>query len=287
MRIFFITLATVIVVGVLILMARIWGLGQTFQAYEHPFFNQAPVTVVKTETIEKAEQILKLNPQAALWLDVRISKDKTVFVLSSTHDKEFLDLKRKEQEQNPSVPIMTGIKLSEYSWNDLKSFYKDSSLLKDFYSKFPNTRFVLNVVDNASEVHVAVVNAIKDLKPDSRTLLQSDALVIMTTTKELKPEWLYGTSVPDIVRLLTFDSMWILPSTQFKGDVFLAPFKIKNRPAFNDDIISEMRRRKKRVVLGPIRTKEEMAETIRMKADGYITEDLPQLMQLLGQGPTQ
>lgn len=286
MRIFFITLATLIVFGVLIFMARIWGLGQNYSLYEHSFFSGAsPLVIVKTDSLEKASEALRLRPDAVLWLDVRLSKDKVSFILPQSRDRDFLEMKRLEQEKNPTTPIMTGKKLAEYPWKQLKEYYKNLPLLKDFYEKFPQTRFVLNVIDNASEVHQVVVDTVKNFKPNERTLLQSDALVIMTSAKELKPEWVYGTSVPDIVRLLTFDSMWILPSTQFKGDVFISPFKIQNRSAFNDDIIFEMRRRKKRIFLGPIKTASEFTEAKRLNVDGYITEDLPMLIQFLGQSP--
>lgn len=268
-------------------MARIWGLGQSYSLYEHSFFSgSTPLIIVKADTVEKADEDLKLRPDAVLWLDVRLSKDKVAFILPVSRDNEFLEAKRQEQEKNPTTPIMIGNKLAEYPWNQIQDFYKNPPLLKDYYEKFPQVRFLINIVDNVSEVHQVVVDVIKDLKPNERTLVQSDALIIMTSIKDLKPEWVYGTSVPDLVRLLTFDSMWILPSTQFKGDVFISPFKIQNRVAFNDDIISEMRRRKKRVLLGPIRTESEFTEASRLQADGYITDDLPKLLQLLGQGPT-
>ncbi|MGZ3781265.1 MAG: hypothetical protein ACXVCY_11500 [Pseudobdellovibrionaceae bacterium] len=286
MRIFFITIATLVVFGVLILMARIWGFGQNYTAYEHSFFSgPPPLIIVKADTLEKADEILKLRSDAVLWLDVRVSKDKISFVLPEIRDREFLEAKHQEQEKNPTKPIMIGNKLAEYPWDQIKEFYKNPALLKDFYEKFPQTRFVLNIIDNVAEVHQTVVDTVKDLNPDKRTFIQSEFLVIMTTVKELKPEWVYGTSIPDLVRLLTFDSMWILPSTQFKGDVFIAPFKLQNRPAFNDDIISEMRRRKKRIFLGPIHTETELAEARRLQADGYITDDLQKLNQMLGQSP--
>ncbi|MBO9668465.1 MAG: hypothetical protein J7501_16830, partial [Bdellovibrio sp.] len=111
--------------------------------------------------------------------------------------------------------------------------------------------------------------------------IQSEANVVIQAVKDLKPEWIYGTGTPDLMRLMSFDSLWVLPATQFKGDVFVAPFKILNRPAFNDDVIAEMRRRKKRVFLGPIKTEEEFNRARAYNADGYITEDLTQLTNWL------
>jgi|GEM_PF-1117054 len=288
MRIFLISVASVVVLGILIIMARIWGLGQNYALYEHAFFNgPTPLLIAKADTLDAAKEILKLKPDAVIWLDVRFSRETIPFVLPPKKDNAFLDMKKAEQEKNPQTPIFMGAKISEYPWEQINEFYKNTPALKEYYEQFPQTRFILNVIDNVADAHNTLVDAIKDYKPDTRTLVQSDALVIMTSVKELKPEWVYGTSVPDLMRLLTFDSLYILPSTQFKGDVFISPFTLMKRPAFNDDIIAEMRRRKKRIFLGPIENEAQLAEAKRHAADGYITENLPELLRLLGQGPAQ
>ncbi|KYG60690.1 hypothetical protein AZI85_11880 [Bdellovibrio bacteriovorus] len=288
MRIFFITICSLAVVGILILSARIWGLGQHYKAYEHAFFSgPAPLIIVKADTLEKAQEAIKTKSDVVLWLDVRFSREKTPFILPASRDVEFLDVKRKLQEENPSTPIMIGGKLNEYPWEQINEFYKNTPALKEYYEQFPQTRFILNVVDNVADAHTTLVTTIQDSKPNERTLIQSDALIIMKTIKEIKPEWVYGTSTPDLMRMLTFDSMWILPSTQFAGDVFIAPFTLMKRPAFNDNIIEEMRRRKKRIFLGPIQSESQFAEASRYKADGLITDNLSQLLHLLGQGPAQ
>lgn len=288
MRIFFITVASFIVLGVLILMARIWGLGQNYPLYEHAFFSgPTPLIIVKADTLDATKEALKLRPDAVIWLDVRFSREKVPFILPKNRDKEFLDMKRQEQEKNPTTPIMIGAKLSEYPWEQINEFYKTTPALKEYYEQFPQTRFVLNIVDNVADAHTTLVNAITDFKPNERTFIQSEALIIMTSIKDLKPEWVYGTSTPDLMRLMTFDSLYILPTTQFKGDVFVSPFTILKRPAFNADIIEEMRRRNKRIFLGPIQSEAQFAEASRYKADGYITENLPELLRLLGQGPAQ
>nr|BFD61477.1 hypothetical protein BdHM001_01580 [Bdellovibrio sp. HM001] len=288
MRILFITVCSFLVLGVLLLMARIWGDAQNYPVYEHAFFSgPAPIVIVKADTLDKVQEAIKLKPDVAIWADVRLSRDKVPFILPPSRDAEFLKMKEAEQKANPTTPIMIGSKLSEYPWEQINEFYKTTPALKEYYEQFPQTRFVLNIVDNVHDVHSAVVEAIDGLSAKSRTMIQSDALVVMTSVKELKPEWVYGTSTPDIMRMLTFDSLYILSSTQFKGDVFVAPFTLMKRPAFNDDIITEMRRRNKRIFLGPIETTEQFAEASRHKADGLITENLPELLQLLNQGPVQ
>lgn len=288
MRIILATLLSAIVIGVLITAARIWGLGQKFPEFDSPFFaGETPIIIVKADTLAKVDEVLKLKPDAVIWADVRMSKGKVPFVLPPSRDMEFLKSKEEQQKANPTTPIMQGGKLSDYSWEQINEFYKETPALKEFYDKFPTTRFVLNIVDNVADVQSSVVNAIQDYKPDGRTLVTSDALVIMEAVKELKPTWVYGTSLPDIMRLLSFDSLYVLPSTQYKGDVFIAPFTVLDgrRPAFNDDIIQEMRRRHKRIYLGPVTTEKQFITARDYKVDGYVTENLPQLLQWLNAAP--
>ncbi|MDG0814779.1 PI-PLC domain-containing protein [Bdellovibrio svalbardensis] len=282
MRIILATVITLVMTGFLILTTRIWGLGQTFPDFQSPLFaGETPIVIVKANTLAKIDEALKLKSDAVIWVDVRISKGNIPYILAPSRDAEFLNLKTEQQKANPTVPIMQGGKLSDYSWEQINEFYKDTPALKELYEKFPTTRFVLNVVDNVPDVHTTVVEAIKDFKPDNRTLIQSDALVVMSAIKDLKPVFVYGTSVPDLMRLLSFDSLFILPATQYKGDVFIAPFTILKRPAFNDDIITEMRRRHKRIYLGPIESQSQFDIAAKVKADGYITENLPQLLQMM------
>lgn len=288
MRILFITIVSLIAVAILILMARIWGMGQTYSTYEHAFFNgPAPLVIVKANTLDEVKKAVEAKSDVVIWADVRMSEDMVPYVLDPRRDREFMDMKLKEQEANPSTPIMTGNKLVYYKWEEINEFYKTTPALKEYYEQFPKTRFILNIVDNVTNGHVSLVQALEGLKTDDRTLIQSDALILMVSIKELKPVWVYGTSLPDIMRLLSFDSMYILTTTQFMGDVFIAPFTVMKRPAFNDAIIAEMKRRHKRVFLGPIENAQQLSEARRYEAEGLITADLPKLQQLLDQGPVQ
>lgn len=285
MRIILATLLTLIMTGFLILTARIWGLGQNFAEYQSAYFaGKTPMIIVKADTLQKIEDTLKLDSQAVIWVDVRIAKGNVPYILPPSRDIEFLKAKEEQQKANPTAPIMQGGKLSDYPWEQINEFYKTTPALREVYEKFPQTRFIVNIVDNVADVHTTIVEAIKDLKPDDRTLVQSDALVILDAVKDMKPTWVYGTSTPDLMRLLSFDSLYILPATQYKGDVFIAPFTIMKRPGFNADIIEEMRRRKKRIYLGPITTAEQFKSAQGYKADGYITENLPQLLEWMKQG---
>jgi hypothetical protein len=288
MRIIAISVLSLLALAVLITMARIWGLSQPIMVYEHVFFNGAqPIIVAQVKTLEEAQNAVKLKSDVVLWLNVRFSKERVPFVLDPGLDASFLHMKKEEQDKNPQVPIWLGSHLSDYPWEQINEFYKSTPSLKEFYEQFPKTRFVVNMVDNVADAHLKLIEAIENLKPNERTIIQSDALALMTATKDLKPEWLYGTSVPDLMRFLTLDSMYVLPATLFKGDVFISPFTIMKRQAFNDDIIAELQRRKKRIFLGPIQNEAQLQKAKSLNVTGYITDNLPEFLRVLNQGPAQ
>lgn len=284
MRLLVTTFVAAIFVFLIILTARIWGLGRTYTEFKHPFFDGAtPYMVAVADTDQEIDKDIQLKKDVILWVDARVSADQILFLLPVSEDVRFLDAKKAEQDAHPDKPILKGWKLSAYTWNELHRFYPEAPTLRDEYLKHPGQRFIVNVVDNVVNIHKAVVDALKDTDADNRTLIQSDTLVVMTSIKDLKPEWVYGTSQADIMRFLSFDSMWILPTTQYSGDVFIAPFKVLDRPAFNDDVIAEMRRRHQKVYLGPITTRVQLDDAKRLNADGYITKNLSELLSWLDQ----
>lgn len=288
MRLILTSLAAGFVVFLAILTTRIWGLGQQFNDFNHAFLNnQTPWVIVKAENLPQIQEALKLKNDTIIWLDTRISSDGMAFVLPFRRDREFLKQLTQKQKERPQERILKGGKLVDYTWSEISAFYPEAPILKEIYQKFPTQKFILNVIDNAMNVDLVVVDNLKDSRADERTFIQSDTLVVMTSIKKAKPEWVYGTAQADLMRFLTFNSMWILPSVQFQGDVFVAPFKILNRPAFNDDVILEAKRRHKKIILGPVQSEEEFRLAQRHQANGYITENLPQLLTWLDQGRTQ
>ncbi len=287
MRLLLTTLFAGLAVFMALLMTRIWGLGQNESPFQHEYFaSTSPFIVAKQDQLKAMEEAVRLRSDIILWVDARMSADGQVYLLDRTEDQKFLNSQMKKQRMQPDQKILKGGKLSDYSLAELQDFYKNLPLLKDAYGQFPKQRFIVNVIDNVFDVNDAVIKALKDENPNSRTFIQSDTLVVMTSIKDSKPEWVYGTSQADLMRFLSFNSMWILPSTQYKGDVFISPFQIVGRPAFNDEVIGEMRRRNKRIFLGPISQRAQFDEAKRLNADGYISENPSQLLQWLDQSQT-
>ncbi len=157
-----------------------------------------------------------------------------------------------------------------------------NSELKDIVAKYPHQRFALNILSNVERVHESVVNTLKPFSKEKLFLVQSNYNVIMSSIKNLEPFWLYGCSQADLMRFLAYDSLWVLPAAPFKGDVFISPFKLLGRTAFNEDILTEIRRRNKKIILGPIGNKAEFDDASRLKADGLLIENLSDFLAWTG-----
>ncbi len=245
MRLLTLTIGTLLVFFIIFMAARMWGESQTFRPYDAPFLQfQGPVLIVGWEQ----NFLLEKKPDLILWADVYRAKDQNLLVKPWTdRNKAVKDL---DQTANPARP-----------------------LLKELLEKFPNTKFVVNCDDNVQDIQLQLVQVIREAKAVDRVLMQSNYNTILTSVKELEPTLIFGSTIADITRLKTFESMWLLPTASFTGDVFFAPLKYRDRDTVSRDIVLEMKRRFKKVFLGPLKNAEEVAKARSFEPDGLFVED--------------
>lgn len=264
MRVLLISFGSVFVLGVLVLTARLWGLGVGYTKFDHPFFKAGEsIVVLKIKSNDQLSAALKTKPDLVFWLDVQATEDGKMIVFAK-------DLSEKDM----SVEAYRGPKPYAYTYQKLVAQNPQIKLLHDVMAEHPAQRFVLNILDNVDNVHLWVTETLKGLNADKRIILQSNYNVVMESIKKLEPFWLYGCSQADLMRFLTFEGMWLLPTTPFKGDVFIAPFKLLGRPAFRPAAIEEVHRRYKKVLLGPVLNKAQFDDAVRLRVDGLIVENL-------------
>jgi hypothetical protein len=265
MRVILISIFSVALLFIILAITRFWGMGQHFPDFQHPFFSgsTSPLFILKVSSEKEIDEALQLKKDFAFWLDVE-----------TTSDKKLIAFSREFSPKEISIEAYRGPKSMAYEFQKLQNIRPEIRELKAVLTKYPDQRFILNVLDNVEDVHILLTDSLKGLSGEKRFLLQSNYNVVMTSIKEIEPFWLYGCSQADLMRFMTFESMWILPSITFKGDVFISPFKLVNREAFNEDILQEVRRRKKKIVLGPLLSKAEFDDASRLKADGLVIEKL-------------
>lgn len=245
MRLITLILGSLLVLFIVFMAARMWGESQTFKPYNAPFLQlETPVVIVPWEQ----NFLLEQHPKLILWADVYRAKDENILVKPWTdRNKAVRDL---DQAANPSRP-----------------------LLKELLEKFPTTKFVINCNDNVQDIQRQLTQVIREAKAIDRVMIQSEYNTILTSVKEIEPTLIFGATVADVMRLKTFESMWLLPTAPFTGDVFFAPLKYRGRNAVSKDIILEMKKRFKKVFLGPLKTAEEVGEARGYEPDGIFVED--------------
>lgn len=231
---------------IVFMTVRMWGQGQTFKPFDSPFFQtvDAPAVIVPWEQ----NYLLAQHPDLLLWVDIYRGAGEQILV--KPWKDRAKDKKTLEQNPNPTRP-----------------------LLRDLLLQFPKTRFVINCNDNVHDIHFQLVQAIKESQATERVLVQSDYNTILISAKKLAPMALYGSTIADLTRLKAFDSLWILPAAPFEGDVLFAPLKYRNRETINRDIVLEMKRRFKKVYVGPLATQDDLNKARGLGVDGYFVED--------------
>lgn len=280
MRLLFISLGTVFVFGMLLLMTRFWGLSQGYQAFAHPFLEPAkPWAAVRVFDLKTAETMVQKKKDVIFWLDLVKTQDHQFLVVNPDRRIDLTPELMKEAYH--------GNKTYFYDLQVLRKVYDQELSLNEFLEKFPTTRMILNIRDNAMAVHTTLADLINKENASPRVLIQSDIELVLKTIKELQPLWLYGTSRSDIMRLLNFESIGLLPTCSFVGDVFIAPFKIHRRAAFNVGVLEEARRRKKTIFLGPLENEAEVLDAHSLNPDGFIYANSELFRKDLDQHPAQ
>jgi hypothetical protein len=83
--------------------------------------------------------------------------------------------------------------------------------------------------------------------------------------KEAAPALLFGSTEPEILKILAMQSMYILEAVSIRADIIIHSLKIKNHDFFNDEIVAELKKRHKRIIVGPVATSEEIAQARKLQ----------------------
>jgi hypothetical protein len=236
--------------GMFLSMINMWGNSQRYQEFKSSF-----TTVEEKLYIAPWEQhfLLSDKPEWVLWVDVyRGAND---LLLAKPWVERQKANSQIEQSPNPTRP-----------------------LIAELLNSHPQRRFILNVTNNLMGIQDQISQLIDETKSEGRVMIQSPYNVILDTIKEKKPLLLYGSTPSDSARLATHESLWILSAAPFRGDVFISELKSRSVDLVSPAIVKELKRRFKKVILGPLATKEELLTAQSLGADGLFVED-PLLLQ--------
>lgn len=247
-------LATVVV---FLTCALVWvvffirGASSSYQKFEHAFWQNSDelLWVIPWEQAFFKEQ----HPQVILFVDVAMNS----------------------QEQLLAIPWIDRNKPAKNLPQEMSQTRPELSQLLEQHQSL---RFAISVNDNRLNVQTRLIEAIEKAKASSRVVIISNYSSIIRSTKEQQPQWLYSLTTNELVKLQFFDQLHLTQSAQIQGDVLFSGLKIRDKSPLTKKMTDELRRRFKKIIIGPLNNADELKEANSLQPDGYFVSD-PLLIQ--------
>jgi len=227
-----------------------WGMGRVFPKYEHPFFQGNKPWIILPWSFQDSIQKKK---EVIIWADVYSTSNDTLMVGPWGENEK--NLKYREE-------IVS----------------KDRPLLVDLLKKYPDRKFIINIVSNTMNIDSQILSATQNMIQRKNISFQSEFDIVLRSMKETFADLPYGASQSDRLRFNTFKSIapWeagLLPATPFRGDFYFAPLTWRKISMIDAQIVNEIHRRQKHVIIGPLKTIEDLKRAKGLGADGFLFEN--------------
>ncbi len=264
MKLFLISLGTLVIAFLIGLVIRMWGLSLPYKQFEHPFLTSAmsashPVSI----GIFSKEHLRPDSKSTLTWVNVYMTLDRILISDYNFNVDAFLTWARDKKK-------FKGKFVHGYTLSELNEFYESVMPLEKAIQTIKTDHYIFNILTNDIDVHKDVISFIEKNKLEDRVLINSPIDIVIKAIKEQKPMWVYGTSIPEVSRLKSFSTLGLEAAISIRGDVFIAPISYLNRPLVDQSMVTEIRRRKKLVFLGPIQSETDLKLAEELKPDGII-----------------
>ena len=243
MRLIGVTLATLFVFFISFLTVKFWGKSQVYVEYKHPFYSvtnaNEPIIFVKP----KYENVkTELEGSNNLYLDVSVTLDQILVTPLEKFEKpirysNFEEIKDKVISIGLMAPHMKG-----------------------------ERKFILNLIENAHAMHeILMMNFRKYRLEEGRSfLIVGEYEAPIKALKEIAPALLYGSTKPEILKLLAMESMGLVEAVSLRADAIIHPLLIRNQNFFSESIVQEITHRHKKIIVGVVTEAElEQAKAVK------------------------
>lgn len=251
MRIVVVTISSLLVFFIGLLTVKFWGKAQTYTPYNHAMLREqgAPIEFYKP-SYERLNEALASAKN--LFLDVTV-----------TFDQKLVIPRRK------FVATEKPIKLFKY--DEIKN---DVLLVADLKERLLGRKIIFNLVDNARAIHETFIFDLKAMGMDKgdNFIVTSQYEAPIKALKELAPAFVYGSTQPEILKIVAMQSMYVLEAVSIRADVIIHPLKIRNQFFYNNEILEELKRRHKKIIIGPI-SADELPNARQLNPFGFILND--------------
>jgi hypothetical protein len=261
-----------VIIGVLILgisalsSLRFYGLGQTFQVFDHPILKQPrPWILAWGGDLEaglshsrSALQAAKKLEGVILAVNVEMTADKHFFVVPP-------GLAQQQQGQ-----VLSQLRDGDVQALDLGGG-QGPQRLEQFLIETAPMPVLLWIRDNIENIDLRLRPILERHANESRILIHSEYDNVVKSIKKLFPQFLYGTGVGQRVRLVMLSSLWLEPVAAIDGDLLISPLRERGVRVVNPALISEVERRQKLFIIGPLNDSAANEQGVSIQASGYLT----------------
>ncbi|MCC2678923.1 MAG: hypothetical protein K0R29_1499 [Pseudobdellovibrio sp.] len=232
------TAATLMVCFMAMLTTKMWGRSRHFTEYQHAFFSaeaaKLPVIFQDTTGLSRADAEALLNGNDNLYLEVAFTQDQILVLPLKKFDRA----------------------VRYYNLADVKNDVLDVDQLAPFLKK--DRKFILKLMENTRAEHEVFVENMQKmgLEKSQNFLVMSDYEAPLKALKELAPAYVYGSTKPEVLKIVAMQSMYLLEAVSFRADALVQPLELRNQEFFNQEILSEMKRRFVKIIVGPVGASE-------------------------------
>lgn len=265
MQVLKLTLA-VLLIGISALFSlRFYGLGQKYQAYDHPILKlPTPWIIAWGGDQQKGPSHSQTAVKGALELpgimvgvNIQVSANHHFFAVPP-------------RESGGSGPKWLELQDSEIQKIDLGQGQTPMTLEEVLNLVGPRP-ILLWINDNVENIDLRLEPILRKFQGKAAILIHSEFDVVTKSIKKLLPQLLYGTGVGQRIRLLMLSSLWLEPASPIDGDILVSPLKQQGVSVVSPEMQAEVERRQKVFILGPLNDARANEEALLLHPAGYLT----------------
>jgi len=239
--------------------ARNSGLEKPISPVRHPFFDNASI------------------PAAAFQLELReavsLRQKNPVFVVFQPKQKSeaMIQTLQAAHLSHPSLILWINTEMNDKRVFTIKE--SPEQTLKSVLLAIPSARFIINITHYRPGSDKELIKLLDEVGSDNRFLFQSDQDGILRDLRSLRATLLFGSSQAQITQLLLLLPFGLGSIAPLKADVYVTPFWRGNSRLVNQDVVDEIHRRSRKVLSGPLRSRDDAKLLLDLGVDGLIVED--------------
>ncbi len=247
-RILIVTVFTLLLSLVCFWIVKLWGQSQSYPDYAHPLFTnqQTPIIFIKP-SFENLKATL--DGTENIYLDLASTLDQKVVIPTRAW-------------------ALNEKTLRNQNYDAVKD---DVLLLNDYKDKLKNRKIIFNLTENAQAGHGIFYFAVEEMGmgKGENFIVTSPYEALIKALKEQQPALVYGTTTPEILKILAMNSMYLPEAVNIRADVIIHPLEIRKQPFYTEELLKEFTRRRKRIIVGPI-TADEKEKAVSLNPYGLI-----------------